>query len=111
MSIRPTASWVILFVFIVFAMITPASGQRQREMPPRLIADNRTPYLVELFEWNGSTWNFVSRIEPDSWQSFPHADNGSFWRAVFRSNVREHRVRYRWSSDYGGYQDVWLINY
>jgi hypothetical protein len=102
---------VILFVFIVIAMIAPANAQRQRERVPRFIADNRTPYFVELSEWNGSTWNFVSRIEPDSWQSFPDADEGSVWRAVFRSNVRQHRVSYRWSSDYGGYQDVWLINY
>lgn len=107
MTTRQAASQVILFVFLVVAMITPATAQNA---PPRLIADNRTPYVVELSTWNGSTWNFVSRISPGSWQEFPNAANGSVWRAVFASNVREHRVSYAWSSDYRGYQDVWLIN-
>ncbi len=106
MTTRQTASYVILFVFFVVAVTTPARAQNV----PRLIADNRTPYVVELSEWNGSTWNFVSRIEPGAWKPFPNAANGSVWRAVFASNVREHKVSYAWSSDYGGYQDVWLIN-
>lgn len=106
MTTRHATSHVILFVFFVVAMITPATAQNV----PRLIADNRTNYVVELSTWNGSTWNFVSRISPGSWQQFPNAANGSVWRAVFASNVREHRVAYAWSSDYGGYQDVWLIN-
>jgi hypothetical protein len=106
MTPRQAASYVILFVVLVVAMTTPARAQNV----PRLIADNRTPYVVELYSWNGATWNFVSRIAPSSWQQFPNAANGSVWRAVFASNVREHRVAYAWSSDYGGYQDVWLIN-
>ena len=105
MTTRQASSYVILFVALVVAMTTPARAQNA----PRLIADNRTAYVVELSEWNGSTWNFVSRIAPSSWQQFPNAGNGSVWRAVFASNVREHKVAYSWSADYGGYQDVWLI--
>jgi hypothetical protein len=106
MTTRHAASYAILFVVLVVAMTTPTRAQNV----PRLIADNRTSYVVELYSWNGSTWNFVSRISPGTWQPFPNAANGSAWRAVFASNVREHKVSYEWSSDYGGYQDVWLIN-
>ena len=105
MTRRQAVAYVILFVSLVVAMTTPARAQNV----PRLIADNRTPSVVELYAWNGATWNFVSRIAPSSWQPFPNAANGSVWRAVFASNVREHRVSYAWASDYGGYQDVWLI--
>jgi|SRR6478736_4293718 hypothetical protein len=105
MTRRQAASCVILFVLLVVAMTTPLTAQNV----PRLIADNRTPYVAELYVWNGATWNFVSRIAPGSWQPFPNAGNGSVWRAVFASNVRDHRVQYAWNSDYGGYQDVWLI--
>jgi P pilus assembly chaperone PapD len=105
MTTRQAASYVILFVLLVVAMTTPARAQNV----PRLIADNRTPYVVELYTRNGATWNFVSRIAPSSWQQFPNASNGSVWRAVFASNVSEHTVKYAWASDYGGDQDVWLI--
>jgi len=105
MTARQATSYVILFVVLVVAMTTPARAQNV----PRLIADNRTPYVVELYSWNGATWKFVSRIAPSSWQPFPNAANGSVWRAVFASNVLEHRVSYSWASDYGGYQDIWLI--
>ena len=78
----------------------------------RTATHRRQPHALcgRAVSWNGSTWNFVSRIGPGSWKPFPNAANGSVWRAVFASNVREHKVSYAWSSDYGGYQDVWLIN-
>jgi hypothetical protein len=77
--------------------------------PPRLIADNRTPYAVEVLAWNGNSWNFVRRVTPGTWTPFPNAPNGSLWRAVIGQIVRDHQVRYVYDSSYGGYQDVWWI--
>ena len=77
--------------------------------PPRLIADNRTPYLVDVWVWNGQNWGFVSRIAPGTWQAFPNAASGSMWRAVFGQAQREHRVNYVYDPSYGGYQSVWWI--
>jgi hypothetical protein len=77
--------------------------------PPRLIADNRTPYTVDVYAWNGAAWGFVTRLGPSSWTAFPNALNGSYWRAVFGQQHRDHRVQYRYEPSYGGYQDVFLI--
>lgn len=104
MTGRRVASCVMVIVFVLAMMVTPRA-----QNVPRFIADNRTPYVVDVYAWNGQTWNFVRRIAPNSWQQFPNAANGSLWRAVFGPNVREHRVAYAWSPQYGGYQDVWLI--
>ena len=102
---RATASYVLVLLLLVVAVTAPARAQNV----PRLIADNRTPYVVDVYAWNGATWNFVTRLAPTSWQPFPNAANGSYWRAVFGQAVREHRVQYQWYPDYGGYQSVWLI--
>jgi hypothetical protein len=77
--------------------------------PPRLIADNKTPYLVDVLVWNGASWNFVMRLNPSHWAPFPNAQNGSVWRAVSGQFVREHTVRYVYDAGYGGFQSVWWI--
>lgn len=102
---KRAATYLFVVALLAIALTAPATAQNV----PRLIADNRTPYVVDLYAWNGVTWNFVSRLAPSSWQQFPNAANGSYWRAVFGPAVREHRVQYTWYPDYGGYQDVWLI--
>jgi hypothetical protein len=102
---RTTRAIAVLALALVFAAQTPATAQNV----PRLIADNRTPYVVDLYAWNGAAWGFVSRLGPRTWQQFPNALQGSVWRAHFGSAVREHRVNYTWYPDYNGYQDIWLI--
>jgi hypothetical protein len=101
-----TTRAVFLVLAITIAVLTATATAQN---VPRLIADNRTPYVVDLYAWDGARWNFISRIAPHSWQQFPNAAPGSFWRAVFGPAVREHRVYYTWYPDYYGYQDVWLI--
>src|SRR5688572_23048237 len=77
---------------------------------PRLIADNRTPYVVDVWVWNGPNgWGFVSRLAPGTWQAFPNATAGSVWRGVFGQAVRQHTVDYTYDQGYGGYQSVWWI--
>ena len=78
--------------------------------PPRLIADNRTPYVVDVLVWNGPNgWGFVSRLAPYTWQAFPNAAAGSVWRGVFGQAVRQHTVNYTYDQGYQGYQSVWWI--
>ncbi len=76
---------------------------------PRLIADNKTNYAVDVLAWNGNGWNFVTRLNPHAWTAFPNALAGSLWRAVIGQVVRDHTVRYVYDAGYGGYQDVWWI--
>lgn len=105
MSRTTQAAVIFVLAMVIAVLTTPATAQNV----PRLIADNRTPYVVDLYARNGATWNFVSRLAPHSWQQFPNAQQGSYWRAIFGTTVREHRVNYTWYPDYRGYQDVWLI--
>ena len=98
----------LLAVMLIVAIGQPIPVNAQSR-PPRLIADNRTPYFVDLYTWNGSAWNFVSRLSPSSWQPFPNAAAGSRWKAVIGQAVREHVVRYVNDPGYGGLQDVWRI--
>jgi hypothetical protein len=103
----PTTRLTCTFVLVVLLALQSMAAQNA---PPRLVADNRTSYVVELYRWNGARWDFVRRIAPRTWQQFPNAPANSVWRATFGGAVREHRVAYTWNRDYNGYQDVWLIH-
>ena len=94
----------LLLVTLVSSAVLSA-----QQPPPRLIADNRTPYLVDVWVWNGQNWGFVSRLTPRTWQAFPNAASGSMWRAVFGQAQREQRVNDAYDPGYGGYQSVWWI--
>lgn len=98
---------VRLAILLVVALLAPAGLTAQP--PPRLIADNRTPYVVEVWVWNGANWGFVSRLAPRTWQAFPNAAAGSLWRGLFGQAVRQHTVYYTYDQGYGGYQSVWWI--
>ena len=98
---------LLLGVLLLFTAVQTTALTAQP--PPRLIADNRTPYVVDLWAWNGASWNFVSRLAPATWQAFPNAAPGSYWRAVFGQAVRDHQVYYVFDPGYGGYQDVWWV--
>ena len=91
----------------LWAGLSPSTLHAQK--PPRLIADNRTGYLVDIHAFNGQTWNFVMRLNPRSWTAFPNAQSGSLWRATIGQVTRDHRVHYVWDPNYGGYQSVWWI--
>jgi hypothetical protein len=102
---RRVAPIVALVLLISVVQTAAVSGPA----PPRLIADNRTPYVVDLWVMDGNTWQFVTRVGPRNWQAFPHVASGSRWRAVFGEFVREHRVEYRFDPSYGGEQSIWWI--
>jgi hypothetical protein len=97
----------LLIVVLLFALgpTPPADAQQV----PRLVADNRTDYYADIYVWNGSGWNYVTRLNPRHWTQFPNAANGSAWRAVFGQQVRDHVVNYAWDAGYGGWQSVWWI--
>ena len=98
------------FVLTVLALaIALCAGTSHAQPPPRLIADNKTAYYVDVLTWNGKGWNFVVRLNPRAFTTFPGALNGSLWRAVIGQVVRDHTVRYVYDPGYRGYQDVWLI--
>ena len=94
---------------LVLALVAVGPLRVTADQPPRLIADNRTPYYVDVLAWNGSGWNFINRVAPGTWVPFPNAANGSLWRAVIGQVVRDHQVHYVYDAGYGGYQDVWWI--
>ena len=102
---KRSVALLALILILSFAQIV----HPMQQSVPRLIADNRTPYVVDVYAWNGTAWGFVSRLGPTSWITFPNAANGSYWRAVFGQAHRDHRVNYKYDPGYRGYQDVWLI--
>jgi len=97
----------------LLTVLTPAialvANEVHAQPPPRLVADNKTRYYVDVLAWNGSGWNFNLRLNPGAWTAFPNAPNGSLWRAVIGQVVRDHTVRYVYDPGYRGYQDVWWI--
>lgn len=101
--------FILVLALVAVFVAGPPAWRVFAQPPPRLIADNRTSYYVDVLIWNGTGWNFVSRVSPGTWSQFPNAANGSLWRAVIGQVVRDHRVQYVYDSGYGGYQDVWWI--
>jgi hypothetical protein len=97
-------------VLLAVMMLATVTSHAQNKKAPRLVADNRTAFVVEVYSWDGAKWNFVNRVAPHSWQQFPNVPQGSYWRAIFGKAIREHRVKYSYHADYAGYQDVWLIH-
>lgn len=104
MDRRALARIAILLIVTLLSSATLSAQQ-----PPRLVVDNKTPYVVDVWAWNGQSWGFVSRLSPRSWQAFPNAAAGSVWRAVFGQAQRQHTVAYAYDKGYGGYQSVWWI--
>ena len=102
---RRTALLLVLLSVFVCGHVERLTAQN----PPRLIADNRTAYVVDIYVWNGQGWNFVTRLNPRSWTAFPNAAQGSVWRAMIGQVARDHTVQYLWDAGYGGYQSVWWI--
>jgi hypothetical protein len=104
---RRVAIALLVLLFLLATGGTNAVSSVQN--PPRLIADNRTQYLVDIYAWNGTGWGFVSRLGAKSWIAFPNATQGSYWRATIGQAARDHQVRYIYEPSYGGYQSVWII--
>lgn len=104
---RRTALVFVLLLILGSTHVEQLAAQNQN--PPRLIADNKTAYLVDIYVWTGSSWNFVTRLNARSWTQFPNAAQGSLWRAMIGQVARDHTVQYVWDPSYGGYQSVWWI--
>jgi hypothetical protein len=99
----------VALVILLLVIALNASAVKGQPPPPRLIADNRTNYYVDILAWNGNGWNFIVRLNPRAWTEFPNAQNNSLWRAVIGQVTRDHQVRYVYDPSSGRYQDVWLI--
>ncbi|PYR58600.1 MAG: hypothetical protein DMF85_10215 [Acidobacteria bacterium] len=100
-----TVALLVVILFLCAGRATHVAAQAV----PRLIADNRTPYYVDVYTWNGRGWIFANRVAPGTWTAFPNASDGSLWRGMFGQAIRDHRVEYIYDAGYGGYQDVWWI--
>ena len=106
---RRRAMLALILTCAMFMGSRQSSTVVAQQQAPRLIADNRTQYYVDVLVWNGNGWNFVSRLNPLTWSAFPNAAPNSMWRAVIGQVVRDHRVVYVYDRNYNGLQDVWWI--
>ena len=98
-----------LLALLLAATLASSGRALLAQAPPRLVADNRTQYVAEIYSWNGQAWVFHSRVNPRSWVGIPNAPAGSYWRAVVNKANRDHKVTYSYDAGYRGQQSVWII--
>ena len=99
----------ILAAIVCLLGLAVATMQAQQN-PPRLIVDNRSPYVVAVQKWNGQEWLYVTQISPGNWHPVPGVQNGELFRALLGpNNIRDHLVQLSWDAGYNGPQDVWWV--
>ena len=99
--------------FLFLLLTAPSEHSALQNQPNRLVVDNRTPWVCDLYawRWNGQAWNwtFVMNINPRSWAPLFNVQNGENFRAVLPNFQRDHTVRLVYDRSYGGWQDVWWV--
>lgn len=93
---------------IVILLIHASAMAQQR--PSRLHVTNNTGASVELFAAIRDTWQSRGRISPGASMPVYNVTNGQRFRAVWGSKSRVHTVTLTYDRNYGGWQDLLVLD-
>ena len=104
---RKLRGWTITALALVVWTLAVAAAQQR---PTRLLVENNTTSVVTISARGPRGWEYRGRVNVRSSLPIYNVNNGDQFEAAWRGGRQERTVRLRHNREYGGLQDLWVVN-